>query len=186
MRRSRVIVCVMGLLMTGILIQPRAAEDELVQEQAAPHKVFQGILYRVWIKLRALNPKPQAERAGRGRIVVTAGIRGAESTETALKPYWKDDRTSDQAFLKQVETLNQAQQLLDDGKIQEAGAALQKFIQNYPEGELLPNALFAQGLAQSAAGDKAGGVKTLKQFIKGYPQHPLKQDAELVIAELGN
>lgn len=154
--------------------------------ETGTHRYFKGALYQIWARLRSLNPKPQAERVGRGQILATAGVRGAESTESALKPYWKDDRTEDKAFIEQVNSLNAAQNLVDEGNIQEAGVALQSFVKRFPEGELLPNALFTQGLVFSAAGDKSNCIKTLKRFIKDYPQHPLKADAEVVVAELGS
>jgi TolA-binding protein len=185
MMHSRLVACLLSVVISSVSAQQDAADNSLIQEQAT-HKVFKGALYQVWVRLRALNPQPQAERAGRGQLVVTAGIRGAESTESALQPYWKDDRTEDEAFREQLETLDNAQKMLDDGKIGEAGAALTGFIKRYPEGELLPNALFALGLAQGAAGDTGSGIKVLRDFIKTYPQHPLKEDAELVIAEFNS
>jgi TolA-binding protein len=183
MIHSRLVACLLSVVISSVSAQQDTADSTLIQEQVT-HKVFKGALYQVWVKLRALNPRPQAERAGRGQMVVTAGIRGAEATESALQPYWKDDRTDDKAFREQLESLNDAQKMLDDGRIKEAGTALAGFVKRYPEGELLPNALFALGLAQGAGGDTGSGIKVLKDFIKSYPQHPLKEDAELVIAEL--
>ncbi|MBN1379392.1 MAG: tetratricopeptide repeat protein [Gammaproteobacteria bacterium] len=183
MLHTRLFTCFLTVVISVAYAEQTTDSDDSLIQETQSHKVFQGALYKIWVKLRALNPKPQAEQAGRGQMVVTAGIRGAESTESALQPYWKDDRTEDKAFLEQVNSLNAAQAMLDEGKIKEAGEALQNFIKRYPEGELLPNAIFAQGLTQSASGDADNGIKTLKRFIKDYPQHPLKEDAEIVIAE---
>ena len=183
MLRNGLLICLLVFLLP-VSNAENAADDSNLITETSEHKVFKSTLYRIWVKLRALNPRPQAEKAGRGQIIVTAGIRGAESTETALKPYWKDDRTADKQFVQQVEDLNTAQSMVDEGRIEEAGAALESFIARYPEGELLPNALFAQGLTLGVSGDNKGGVKVLKRFMKEYPAHPLKTDAELVISEL--
>ncbi len=183
MLRKGLVILLLCLVLPVTYADDVDKDSELVTE-STEHKVFTSTLYQIWMKLRALNPKPQDERVGRGKIIVTAGIRGAESTETALKPYWKDDRTTDKQFVQQVEELNSAQLLVDEGKVEEAGAALDAFISSYPEGELLPNALFAQGLTQGAVGDAERGMEALKRFVKEYPAHPLKADAELVISEL--
>ena len=183
MIRNGLILCLLFLLISVSQAEDAVDDSKLITESSG-HKVFKSTLYQIWVRLRALNPKPQAERAGRGQIIVTAGIRGAESTETALKPYWKDDRTTDKLFIEQVENLNAAQVLVDEGKIEEASTALVSFIERYPEGELLPNALFTRGMTLGVAGDTKNGVKTLERFLKEYPEHPLKTDAELVISEL--
>ena len=151
-------------------------------KETGTHSVFRGSLYKIWVKLRSISPKINAD-SGRGKIVVTAGIREAESTESTLKLYWKDDRTADEDFITQVKSFNAAQAMIDAGKIDEAKTALQKFIGRYPQSELLPNALFTQGLTLGAAGDAVGGIKSLQQFIIDYPKHPLKSDAEIVLAE---
>jgi TolA-binding protein len=160
------------------------SEKKSVVREVESHNLFRGVAYKVWVKLRSFSPRGEDQAAGRGDLIVTAGIRGAESKESTLKPYWKDDRTNDKDFIEQVDAFNAAQTMVDDGKIEEAKAALQKFIKRYPEGELLPNALFAQGLTLSASGDASTGSASLQKFIHKYPKHPLKGDAELILAEI--
>lgn len=175
------------MLLVLIPLAAYAAEDEepaaRIVTETEDGNVFRGSIYKVWLKLRSLTPKVQRD-AGRGRVVVTAGIRGAESTQSTLQPYWKDDRTSDQGFIEQLKSFGSAQKLIDDGQLAEANTALKAFIEQYPESELRPNALFAQGLVLGATGDAASGIASLKQFIADYPKHPLKTDAETVLAEM--
>jgi TolA-binding protein len=125
------------------------------------------------------------EAASHSKPVVTAGIRGAESTDTALKPYWKDDRSNDEQYLKQLNAYNEAQNLIDKGEMKAAAASLDKFIDEYPGSELMPNAMFAEAMALAGMGEKDGSIKQFNKFIKENPKHPLRGDAEIAIKELG-
>lgn len=169
-----------------VLVMPAmvsAEEKSIVQEQQA-EGVLKGAIYTAWQRLRAISPKSKENYQERNRLTATAGIRGAEQTDTVLKPYWKDDRTQDTAFLAQVETYSKAQEMIDTGKFVEAIAALDGFIKDYPGSELLPNVLFAKGLALGAGNDAAGATGALKRFIADYPGHPLQEDAKQVVASL--
>lgn len=168
----------------AVLAQQSDESADGVVRESGEDSVFRGALHRIWARLRGLSPRPEADRAGRGRVVVTAGIRGAESTDSTLKPYWKNDRSRDQAFLQQVESLNAAQTLVDEGRLTEAVDALETFVERYPDSDLLPNAMFSRGLTQSISGDPDRGIRTLEQFVEAYPDHPLAGDAELAIAQV--
>lgn len=175
-----------GLLVLLLSAGAAAAEnqDNIVRETRTD-SVFKGTLYQVWSRLRTLSPKADIEEAARSRVVVTAGIRGAESTDSALKPYWKDDRGNDEQYLKQLAAYNTAQGLMDKGDMKAAAASLDKFMNEYPGSELLPNALFAEAMALAGMGDKEASIRQFNKFIKENPRHPLRADAEAVIKELG-
>jgi TolA-binding protein len=178
---------IIAVWLLSMLAGPVAVATE--QQAAAireteTHSVFKGSMYSIWSKLRALSPKANVEETARGQVVVTAGIRGAESTDTALKPYWKEDRTDDPAYLQQLKSFNSAQELVDGGKLKEAIANLDNFMRQYPDSDLLPNAVFAQAMALAGTGERENSIKHFKKFVKENPKHPLKADAEAAIAEL--
>ncbi len=160
-------------------------QDGIVRETQT-HSVFKGTMYQVWGHLRSLSPKANIEDAARGKPIVTAGIRGAETTDTALKPYWKDDRSNDEQYMKQLTAYNAAQDLMDKGEMKAAAASLSKFIDEYPGSELMPNAMFAEAMALAGMGDKDASVKQFNKFIKENPKHPLRADAETAVKELGS
>lgn len=175
-----------GLFVLLLSVGAIAAEnqDNIVRETRTD-SVFKGTLYQVWSRLRTLSPKANIEDAARSRVVVTAGIRGAESTDSALKPYWKDDRGDDEQYMRQLATYTAAQEQMDKGDLKAAAANLDKFMDEYPGSELLPNALFAQAMALAGMGDQEASIRQFNRFIKENPRHPLRADAEAVIKELG-
>ncbi len=141
---------------------------------------FSGMLSRLWGKLRAVSPKVGAQESRAATQV--AGVRGAETTESALQPYWKDDKEADPAFVQQSNAFRSAQQLADNGAYPASAAAFEKFCADYPDSPLKPNAQFGRALSQLSAGDN-GGQASLQQFINEYPQHPLVQDAKQLLAK---
>lgn len=141
---------------------------------------FGGLLSRLWGKLRAVSPKVGVNESRSTTQV--AGVRGAETTETALQPYWKDDKEADPAFVQQSNAFRAAQQLADNGSYKDAASAFDKFNQDYPDSQLKPNAVFGRALSQLSGGDDTGKA-TLQQFVSDYPQHPLSEDAKLLLAK---
>jgi TolA-binding protein len=128
------------------------------------------ILQTLWGKLRALTPRPNPPAATTS--TVTAGLRGAETTESELRPYWRGD------------SLDHAQALADAGKFAEAAAAFEAFLQANPRSPLAPNALFGAGLARAALGERARAAAAFEEFLKREPGHPLAADARQALAAL--
>ncbi len=145
--------------------------------------VFKGLLYKVWGRLRALNPQLKTNKT-RNRSVATMGIRGAETTTTLINPYWKGDKTDDPEYIAELTRYTKAQQYAEDGDLNKAITALNAFLDDYSDSELKPNAQFALGLSQGGSGDVVASKKTLNLFIEDNPKHPLVLDARQVIAEL--
>ncbi|HEX5056404.1 MAG TPA: tetratricopeptide repeat protein [Gammaproteobacteria bacterium] len=183
MQRQTIRFALFALILSGSAFATES-KDSIVRETSAD-SAFKGALYQIWSHLRALSPKSSIEEAGRSKIVVTAGIRGAETTDTALKPYWKDDRSNDQQYQQQLASYDTARQLIDKGDMKGAAASLEKFIEQHPGSELAPNAVFAEAMALAGMGDKEASIKQFNRFIKENPKHPLRADAETAIKELG-
>jgi len=144
---------------------------------------FKGLLYRVWSRLRALNPQLKTNKT-RSRSSVTMGIRGSETTASLIEPYWKGDKTDDPDYITELTRYTKAQQYAEDGDLKKAVAALNSFLQEYENSDLKPNAQFALGISQGGLGDIPASKKTLQMFIEDNPKHPLVADAKQVINEL--
>lgn len=144
--------------------------------------VFKGLLYNVWSRLRALSPKSASHN--RPRTAVTAGIRGAETTTSLIQPYWKDDKTEDPGYITELTKYTEAQQLVENGDLQEAARAFTAFIDEHENSDLRPNAQFALGISYGGLGQTRGAVDALQAFVNDNPKHPLVSDARAVIAQL--
>lgn len=172
------------MIETGIYAEENTASPpaaSLKLEKKEDQNVFKGTLYKIWHKLRTLNPVNHAQSAPPKQVIATAGIRGAETTDSLLQLYWKDDRTNDDIFLNEISILNSAQILIESGQMVEGKKALEQFLAQYPGSDLKPNALFTIALVTSSLGDIQQGTEIFKQFIQEYPDHPLKMEAENAI-----
>ena len=163
---------------------PAAAEQATggakIVVQKEQKSVFKGLLYSVWGKLRALSPKANK----RTQRTVTAGVRGAETTDSLIDPYWKGDKTDDPDYIKELTEFNNANQLVENGDLQGAVKAFSSFISNHTESDLKANAQFAMGISYGGMGQVKSSVNTLRAFVKDNPTHPMVSDAKQVIAEL--
>ena len=72
------------------------AQKQLVIKQTETHSVFKGLFLSVWSKLRAISPLERQD--AKSTTQFTAGIRGAEATDTLIQPYWQDDLSQDETF----------------------------------------------------------------------------------------
>jgi TolA-binding protein len=151
-------------------------------KETETHSVFKGLFLSVWSRLRAINP--QQRQSAKSSVVYTAGIRGAEATETLIQPYWKGDLTNDENFQKQLKKFSQAQQLMDKGDLQGSAGAFDDFIKQYGDSNLLPNALFGKGLSYAGTGNNSEATSAMEQFVDANPNHALIEDARQILEQL--
>jgi len=175
-------LAIMLMCISALLANAGLYAEEGVIKETETHNVFEGIFLSIWSKLKSLNPT--LKQSAKSSTVYTAGIRGAESTDTLLKPYWKDDLTQDAQFQAELEQFSKAQQKLDSGELDKAAMEFEQFLNKYNNSALRPNALFAMGISLAGVGNRESSIASMKQFIDEYPDHPLVSDAGLVISEL--
>lgn len=156
-------------------------QDSAIQETTT-HNVFKGLFLKVWNKLRSVNPS--LKQSATAVPVYTVGIRGAESTDTLLKPYWKNDLTRDEKFQAELQQFTKAQQKLDKGDLEAAVAAFDQFLGDYKTSSLRPNALFAMAIGLAGLEKNELAIVSMKLFIEENPQHPLFNDARQIVGEL--
>jgi len=164
-------------ILTAMLLLASGPSVLAQSAQAAQSSGIKDMLSRMWAKLRAATPRSQSQASN---VTVTAGLRGAEATESELKPYWRGER--EQAAERAA--LDKAQGLADAGNYGEAAKAFDAFAQDNPKSPLAANAVFGAALARAAMGDTARAKAGFEDFIKREPQHPLAKDAEQALAVL--
>jgi TolA-binding protein len=177
MRTSKIllVLCIVSLALT---LAPAAGQ---AQAQDAKASTWKSLLADLWARLRAATPRAKPVVAS---ATVTAGLRGSEATESALKPYWKGAREDDPATLAARQALERAQALADAGDYAQAARAFDAFLMSNPQSPLAPNARFGGALAHAALGERARASQALEEFLKQDPDHPLAADARRALAAL--
>jgi TolA-binding protein len=115
--------------------QPKPATAPASQPKSIATTIKE-LLGELWARLRAATP----HSAQAPTSTLTAGLRGAEATETELKLYWKGDREQDPKYLAERKALQDAEDLADAGKFADAAKAFDAFSETYPRSTLGPNA----------------------------------------------
>ena len=170
------------LCIGSLLINTGAVAQDSTIKQTTTHSVFKGIFLSVWSKLKSLNPTQK--QSAKSVQIYTVGMRGAESTDTLLKPYWKNDLARDVQFQTELKRFSLAQQKLDSGELEDAAREFDKFLVEYSSSSLRPNALFAKSLSLAGTGNKEMSITAMKQFIDENPNHPMVKGAKQVINEI--
>ncbi len=171
------------IILCGILVLTSAQINaQQIIKQTETHSVFKGLFYSVWSRLRALNPH-QRQKA-KVNITYTAGIRGAEATETLIKPYWKDDLSNNKAFQTELEQYSKAQKTMDNGDLKASVKAFDQFINQYSKSNLLANALLGKGVSQAGLGDNSAAKITLQQFIDSFPRHSMTAEVQQILTQI--
>lgn len=181
MRNFLILLLAAGSLALNAPLLAQESESSIVINEES-HSVFTGLFRSVWARLKALNPA--SRDSARSQQVYTAGIRGAESTDTLLQPYWKDDLTRDEAFQAELAKFSLAQTQMDQGNLESAAKSFDDFLGEFAQSDLRPNALFGKSLCQAAIGQTDDSRSTLQTFIDENPNHPLIGDARQVLTSL--
>lgn len=179
MKKILFVVCCLWIPFAVTSLQ---AQDSATFVETESHSVFTGLFKSVWARLKALNPG--SRESANEDVVYTAGIRGAEATDTLLKPYWKDDLTQDQKFQAELDQYSLAQLKMDRGELESAVVSFDIFLDKFAQSDLRPNALFGKSISLAGLGQSQQSLVTMQQFIDENPNHPLSDDARQVIVEL--
>lgn len=182
MKKITVLLLLMFCVPALSVAAEQAKKESRIVVQKEEQSIFKGLFYRVWSKLRTLTPK--MSQRNRSRSVVTAGVRGAETTDSLIEPYWKGDKTDDPVYVKELTEFNNAHQLAENGDLPSAVKAFTSFISEHGDSDLKPNAQFALGMSYGGMGQAKSGVNALNAFVEENPTHPMVADAKQVIAEL--
>jgi TolA-binding protein len=179
MKRLLIIVFCVGSITANA---PVLALNETTITESSSHSVFTGLFKSVWAHLKSLNPTQW--QSAKSTQTYVAGIRGAESTDTLLKPYWKADLTQDKDFQAELVKFSQAQHEMDRGDLQAAVELFDGFLIEYENSNMRPNALFGKSVSLASIGQSKQSMAVMRQFINENPNHPLVADAKQVIAAL--
>lgn len=179
MKIQPLVICLLSAVLLG---SPGYAKESTQFVETETHSVFTGLFKSVWARLRSVNPQPRESASA--DIQYTAGIRGAEATDTLLKPYWKEDLTQDTGFQAELESFGEAQTRMDQGNLEDAVRYFDEFLQQYGDSALRPNALFGKSISLAGIGQSSDSLDTMRQFVDENPTHPLVDDARTVIDNL--
>ena len=156
------------------------ASDIVIQSQSTGS--FKSLLYSLWGRLQAMNPRDEVSRTP-GTSIATLGVRGARMPGVGAKPGSEGTAMDDLPVDEAYHSYMTAQQYVQAGDLDRAVVELETLIDGHPDSELVPMARFTLGMSQASLGDNHAGKWTMIEFIDDYPDHPLAADANKVLEE---
>jgi TolA-binding protein len=162
---------------TEIPAKPTGTQDE-------PDVASSGLLDSLWTKVRSIMiSDEEVSQADEPRYSATAGIRGARSMRELLKPIWKGK--GKRGYLPaDVRLYEKAKACYEKGEYDSALLSLTEFHKIYKYSSLRPQAQIMLALCHAKKDNKPEAIKALDEFLKTYPDHPLKPDVKQLKTQL--
>lgn len=137
---------------------------------AGGHHHERGFFSNLLYSLYSLLPRDDSAQY---RKTATMGIRGKETTESALQPLWEGDLTRNPAFKQGVERLRSGIQACQSGDVEKGVNILRPVYSQDEFRALQQNAALALAACYGLKGDKKKSEALMAKFIKENPDHPL-------------
>ena len=143
--------------------------------QAAEHQKKElGFFHSLWGKMRSMMPRRNVN--ANQHVTAVIGVRGAETTETALNPHWEQDLSSNPTFQSDMKSFDAASLLCDQGEVGQGIREFEGLVEDSSFDTIQSNGLLALAACYDQQGNKEKSLAYLKSFAKKYPKHPLAQD----------
>ena len=127
----------------------------------------------LWGKIKRIIPRKHSTENTATAVI---GVRGAETTESALKPYWDGDLTTDPAFRNDVKQFDDATKLCESKTPSKGTDTFEALLKSSSNEMLKANTLIALASCYGQQGDEAKGRERLQTFVVKYPKHPMHDD----------
>jgi len=179
MKKTIKIVTVIAVMSLGLgWATASIAADQWQQEQQRE----QGFFHSLWGKIKTLMPRRNAN--ANQHVTAVIGVRGAETTETALKPHWEQDLASNPTFQSDMASFETAGNLCEKGDVSEGTRELTGLVETSAFKSIQSNGLLALAACYDQQGDHKKSLAYLKSFVKKYPKHPMAKDVEKFIGSV--
>jgi len=179
MKKTIQIIAVASLIsMVGGWATPSIAGDQWKQEQQREH----GFFHSLWGKMKTIMPRRNTN--ANHHVTAVIGVRGAETTETALKPHWEQDLASDPSFQSDMKAFETAGSLCETGDVSEGTRELTGLVETSSFQSIQSNGLLALAACYDQQGEQKKSLAYLESFVKKYPKHPMTKDVKAFIDSL--
>jgi len=161
---------IIGLALGLISNQAIAAENSNKSNTYQVVKSESSFFTSLWGKIKRMIPKKHTVNTTATAVI---GVRGAETTESALKPHWEGDLSSDSAFRNDVKQFEDGAKLCESDTPKQGEAAFEGLLKSTNNDMLKANTLLALASCYAQNGNEAKGRKYLETFVDQYPKHPM-------------
>ncbi len=161
------------LTFTFVSGQSFAAEQKKKSNTYQIVKSERSFFSSLWSRIKRIIPR---KHVARNTTTAVLGVRGAETTESALQPYWQGDLTQDPAFRNDVKQFDDATKLCESKTPAKGTETFEQLLKTTDSDMLKANTMIALASCYAEHGDEAKGKAQLQAFLDKYPKHPMHDE----------
>jgi len=169
MKQIIILLLALGLCSTQAISADDAKKGSNYQVIKSESSFFGSL----WSKVKRIIPKNNSNNNSATAVI---GVRGAETTESALKPHWEGDLTSDSAFRNDVKQFEDGTKLCESETPSKGTDAFEELLRTSESDMLKANTMIALASCYAQQGDEAKGREQLQTFLAKYPKHPMHDE----------
>ncbi|MDX8393519.1 MAG: hypothetical protein R8K21_02900, partial [Mariprofundales bacterium] len=148
---------------------------KVVHVQNSDNTKFSGTF---WSKMRSYLPEQNKGTTNKTGVL---GVRGAETTQSALEPHWEGDLDSEAVLVQDARILEKVEGFCRAGKQKIGIKAAEPLLTDAHDDVIRANTMLALAACHSTAGDAKQGKSYLRQFVQFYPKHPMANDVRAML-----
>ena len=154
-------------------MQATAAEQINKRNTYQVVKSERSFFSSLWSRIKRIVPR---NHVARSTTTAVLGVRGAETTESALQPYWQGDLTQDPSFRNDVKQFDDGAKLCESKTPQKGTDTFEQLLKTTDSDMLKANTMIALASCYAEQGDEAKGKAQLQAFLDNYPKHPMHDE----------
>ena len=155
----------------ALAAEPQKTKQNTYQVVKSERSFFSSL----WSRIKRIVPRKHTTR---NTTTAVLGVRGAETTESALQPFWVGDLTSDPAFRNDVQQFEDGTKLCESTTPEKGTEAFEQLLKTTESDMLKANTMIALASCYAEHGDEAKGRTQLQAFLEKYPKHPMHDEIE--------
>ncbi|MDX8382776.1 MAG: hypothetical protein R8M45_01765 [Ghiorsea sp.] len=156
-----------------LTVQAQAADNDKTSTYQVV-KSERSFFSSLWGKLKRIVPRRSSSASASTTAVL--GVRGAETTESALKPHWEGDLSSDSAFRNDIKQFEDGTSLCESAEPSKGAETFEQLLKTSANAMLKANTMIALASCYAQLGDEAKGIEHLQSFLLKYPKHPMHDE----------
>ncbi len=168
----------MILMFTFAMLSGQAVAADQQQKKNNTYQVVKSersFFSSLWSRIKRVIPR---RHIARNTTTAVIGVRGAETTESALQPYWQGDLTSDPAFRNDVKQFDDGTKLCESQTPTKGTETFEQLLKTTNSDMLKANTMIALASCYAEHGDEAKGKAQLQAFLDKYPKHPMHDEID--------
>jgi len=167
---------ILCLSITLFATQTIAAETSAKEGKTNTYQVVKSessFFSSLWGKIKRIIPRKNESNNTETAVL---GVRGTETTESALKPYWEGDLSTDSAFRNDIKQFEDGTKLCESKTPSKGTEAFEQLLKTSSNDMIKANTLIALASCYAQQGNTSKGRERLQAFVTKYPKHPMHNE----------